>query len=479
LERQTVILITLVIYQLALVAIGFWAQRRTRDNQDFFLGGRGLGAIVGSVSYAASSSSAWMLIGYSGAAFTLGLPAFWFIPCTALGHYISWKWIAPRLMAMSKEDNLLTVTDLLIGDAKGHIRTAIVVCASLFILISFSFYVAAQFNASATTFSNSFTISYENSVFLGAGIILIYTMLGGFWAVSITDTLQGLLMIIVSAILPVVALSAVGGPAGLMAGLEAKVTASQLSLTGDDSPVLFMGFFMGVLGLGFGALGQPQLLTRFMALRDDKALRQGRIIATTWFVFVLSAMFIVGLCGHVLLGEVEDPESVFFGLTNSLLPAVLAGVVSAAVLSAIMSTADSQLLVAASAVSHDLGLGRQSRLSPIVISRIVIALLCVISVWITLQLPSDIFSRVLFAWSALGCAFGPIVVVRAIGYNTRPSAILAAMIVGFGLTVYFSNFPQQPSPGVFERVVPFVMGLAILFAFPRERGSVATDAPAE
>lgn len=478
-ERQTVILITLVIYQLALVFIGFWAQRRTRDNQDFFLGGRELGTIVASVSYAASSSSAWMLIGYSGAAFTLGLPAFWFIPCTALGHYISWKWIAPRLMAMSKEDNLLTVTDLLVGDAKGRIRTAIVVSASLFILISFAFYVSAQFNASATTFSNSFDISFQNSVLLGAGIILIYTLLGGFWAVSVTDTLQGLLMIIVSAILPVVALIAVGGPAGLMAGLEAKVTAAQFSFTGDDSPALFIGFLMGVLGLGFGALGQPHLLIRFMALRDDKALRQGRIIATTWFVFVLSAMFIVGLCGHVLLGEIDDPESVFFGLTNSLLPAVMAGVVSAAVLSAIMSTADSQLLVAASTVSHDLRLGYRSQLSPIVVSRIVIVVLCATSVWITLQLPSDIFSRVLFAWSALGCAFGPIVVVRAIGYNTRPSAVLAAMIVGFSLTVYFNNFPQQPSPGLFERVVPFVLGLVILFSLPRARDKVAAQAPAE
>ncbi len=465
-ERQTLVLTTLIAYQAALVLIGVWAGKRTKDNDDFFLGGRGLGAIVASISYAASSSSAWTLIGFSGLVFSLGVPAIWFIPCILAGHYISWTWIAPRLMAQSKTLNLLTITDLLAGEAKGSVRAGIVLAASLFIVVGFTFYVAGQFHASGTTFSSSFNLSFSNSVFLGAGIILIYTLLGGFWAVSVTDTLQGLLMVVVAIFLPIAALSAVGGIGDLMAGLAANVSPAQASLTGGQTPGAFSLFVLAFAGLAIGAIGQPQLLVRFMALRDEQAYRRGRAIALTWFTIIFVSMYIVGLCGHVLLNNVTDPESVFFGLTNALMPGVLAGIVTAAVLSAIMSTADSQLLVAASAVAHDLGLERHFGLSPILISRLVIAFLCFGAVWVTLALPSDVFSRVAFAWTSLGSAFGPIVVARALDIPVRPMAVLGAMVTGFALTVTFHFFPHNP-PAIFERIVPLVLACVILFGCSR------------
>ncbi len=460
-DRETIILITLVLYKAILVGIGFWASKRTKDNDDFFLGGRGLGPIVASVSYAASSSSAWVLLGFSGMVYTVGVSAIWFIPGIVFGHYSSWKWIAPKLMDLSRDKNYLTTTDLIAGETDGPVRAAIVILASVFIVVSFAFYVAAQFAASGNTFADSFGLSLENSVILGATIILIYTLLGGFWAVSVTDTLQGLLMMVVSILLPIAALIAVGGPSNLFASLDGLITSQQLSLTGENTALLFLGYIVGVLWLAFGAYGQPQLLTRFMALKDEKALRQGRWIATIWFSLIFSAMFILGLCGHVLLENVSNPEMAFFGLTTALLPTVIAGIVTAAVLSAIMSTADSQLLVAASAVSHDLGFEKRFGVSPIMVSRVVITLLCAISVWITLQLPSDIFSRVTFAWSALGAAFGPIIIARAFNVPTKPLATLCAMVLGFSLTVYFNFFPQAPQ-AIFERFVPFMLALAIV-----------------
>ena len=475
-DRATIILITLVSYKLILVGIGFWASQRTKDNDDFFLGGRGLGPIVASVSYAASSSSAWVLLGFSGMVYTVGVSAIWFVPGIVFGHYSSWKWIAPKLMELSQRKRYLTTTDLIAGETNGPIRSAIVILASIFIVVSFAFYVAAQFGASGSTFADSFGLSLENSVMLGALIILIYTLLGGFWAVSVTDTLQGLLMMVVSIVLPIAALIAVGGPAELFAGLQKVVTPKQLSLTGENAALVFIGYLVGVLWLAFGAYGQPQLLTRFMALKDEQALRQGRLIATIWFSLVFSAMFILGLCGHLLLTEVNNPEMAFFNLTNELMPAVIAGVVTAAVLSAIMSTADSQLLVAASAVSHDLGFEKRFGISPILVSRVVITLLCAVSVWITLQLPSDIFSRVIFAWSALGSAFGPIIIARAFDVPTKPIATLCAMVLGFGLTVYFNFFPQTPA-AIFERFVPFMLALAIVL-FVRDARLTQTQ-PAE
>ena len=463
-EKQTIVLITLVIFQVSLVAIGIWAGRYTKNNDDFFLGGRGLGPTVAAISYAASASSAWMLIGFTGITFKLGLPAFWFVPCILMGHYISWTWLAPRLMAESKEKGALTVTDIIVGNITGPLRTAIVLAASLFVVVGFTLYVAGQFHASGTTFSSSFNISFSNSVFLGAGIILIYTLIGGFWAVSVTDTLQGLLMALVAIILPVTALIAVGGIGGLLAGLESTMAPSGASFTGGQSLSGFSLFFLGFASLAIGAIGQPQLLVRFMALRDTKALKRGRTIAMTWFTLVITSMFIVGLSGHVLLDNVSNPESVFFGLTNLLFPGIMAGIVTAAILSAIMSTADSQLLVAASVISHDLGLERKFGISPILISRLSITLLCLGAVWITLALPSDVFSRVAFAWTSLGSAFGPIIIIRALRYPTRPGAVLGAMVLGFCLTVYFHFYPQNP-PDIFERFVPFVLALMIVFGF--------------
>jgi sodium/proline symporter len=467
-NNGTVILLTIVIYQVVLISLGVWSQRRTHDNEDFFLGGRQLGASVASISYAASSSSAWTLIGFTGIVYVMGLSSVWFIPGILLGHVIGWTWIAPRLMKASKDQNLLTVTDVLAGDVQGGMRRALVICASVFIVLSFTLYIAAQFHAAGTTFTSYFDISFEQSVLLGALIVLVYTFLGGFWAVSLTDTLQGILIGVVAVALPVAALIAVGGVRGLIEGLAATLTPDQLSLTGPNAALIAVGFILGTFGLGLGSIGQPQLLTRFMALRDEKALRQGRLIALTWFSFVFVGMFIVGLSAHVLTNNLDNPETLFFLLTNELFPGVMAGVVTAAVLSAIMSTADSQLLVAASAIAHDLSLSRRFSFAPLLVSRIVITVLCVMAIWITLELPSSIFDRATLAWSSLGAAFGPIIIARAFNYRSKPAAVLGAMIMGFCLTVVFHWFPIAPA-GFFERIIPLGLSAAIVFGFPERR----------
>ena len=462
-DNGTIIVTTIVIYQAALIGLGIWSQRRTHDNQDFFLGGRQLGPIVASISYAASASSAWTLIGFTGIVYVMGLSSVWFLPGIFLGHIFSWTWLAPRLMKASKSRNLLTVTDILADGVDGGMRQAIVGAASIFIVCSFTLYIAAQFHAAGSTFTTYFDLSFEQSVIMGGLIVLVYTLLGGFWAVSLTDTMQGMLIGIVAVALPIVALFAVGGFGGLAEGLSATLSPRQLSLTGENASLMAVGFILGTFGLGLGGIGQPQLLTRFMALRDDKAVRQGRIIALTWFTFVFGGMFIVGLSGHVLANNVGDPESLFFLLTNQLFPAVLAGIVTAAVLSAIMSTADSQLLVAASAIAHDLGLSRRFSFAPLAVSRAVITILCIAAIWITLEAPSNVFNRVAFAWASLGAAFGPIVVARAFGLGPSPVAVLAAMIVGFFLTVYFNWYPIEPA-SFFERIVPMTLAAVIVGA---------------
>ncbi len=449
---------TLIVYFVALFAIGAWARQRTRDGDSYFIGGRGLGAMVGSLSYAAGSSSAWTILGVSGIAFSQGVSAVWLLPGTLTGHVLAWFWLGRRLNSAAHSNSWVTLNDLVADGVHGRQRTLLLSVSGLVVAVSFAFYVAAQFQGAAVTFSNVMAIDELPALLLGAGILLAYTLVGGFWAVSVTDALQALLMLVAALLLPLFALAAVGGPGGLSAGLAAVATPAQLSLTGEHQGLLAAGFLLGMVGVGLGPLGQPHLLNRIMAIRDPRQLRIGRVMALTWFVIVLGGMFLLGLCGHVLLADtpVADSEQIFFQLTSQLLPAVLAGVLIAAVLSAIMSTADSQLLVAASAVSHDL-----MRATSLGVSRLVVLLVGVLSVLVAYFLPDAIFSRVLFAWNALGAAFGPAVIARMLRWNVRPGAVIAAVAVGFGLTVALYFAPDTPGD-VAERAAPFLLGFVIL-----------------
>jgi sodium/proline symporter len=460
-NNSSVILATLVAYKIILIAIGFWAQRRTSSNEDFFLGGRRLGPIVAALSYSASASSAWMLLGLSGAAFVMGLSALWIFAGVFSSMLFAWFWIAPRLLRVSHQGRFVTLTDFLLLGSDGRWRRATAALASLVILVSFILYVAAQFQGAGQTFSTTFAMDPNHSILIGGAVIMVYSLLGGFWAVSLTDALQGVLMAIAAILLPTAALVAVGGPGGLMEGLAAVSSESQLSLSAGNAGLAAAGFVVGMMGIGLGTFGQPHLLNRFMALRDSKALSQARLISTAWYFIVVGGMVLLGLCGHVLMPDFGNPEGLLFALTNQLLPVLLAGLVTAAVLSAIMSTADSLLLAAASAVSHDLGLSRRAGWNPVTISRLAMAAISIAAIAVAIFLPEAIFSRVLFAWNAIGAAFGPTIILRLAGMRFSGRLVFAAIAVGFFGTLFFSW--QADWPGDFaERVIPFAAGLVLL-----------------
>ncbi|MBT8061155.1 MAG: sodium/proline symporter [Gammaproteobacteria bacterium] len=468
--KATVVIITLVLYKLLLLGIGWWATSRNKNETDFFLGGRGLGPLVAAISYSSSASSAWTLLGVSGIAYVLGISALWIAAGSFSGMLVAWFWIAPRLMRYSRRHDLITLTDVLARGASGKVRTAIIASASLIVVFSFTFYVAAQFQGAGNTFASTFDLSMTSSILIGATIIMVYTMLGGFWAVSVTDTVQGLLMALTAIMLPVAALLALGGWDGFTDGLRSVSSPAQLSWTGENAGLVALGFAFGSLGISLGTFGQPHLMVRFMALRDDKAMRQARVITICWYSLVFLAMLFIGLAGHVLHQSISNSETIFFVMTESLFTPLMGAIVLAAVLSAIMSTADSQLLVAASAISHDLGLGKGSAERNLLVSRLTIAALVVLAVAVALFLPEKIFSRVLFAWSALGAAFGPVLLARLAAWTPRPAAVLAAILAGFGLSVYFYVLPNTPGD-VLERVAPFFASLAILVTFRQQEPS--------
>ncbi len=466
-SSATVVFITLVVYKLFLIGVGFWAQRRVNSSDDFFLGGRTLGPVVASLSYSASSSSAWTLLGLSGLAYMMGVATVWVALGAVLGMLVAWYWIAPRLLRYSHEHQLITLTDFLSHGVKGHWQKAIVTGASLIILISFAFYVAAQFQGAGNTFATTFAMDVSDAIVLGGIIIMIYTFLGGFWAVSVTDAVQGALMGVTALVLPIMALIAVGGIDGFITGLQQISTSEQLSFSSANAGLMAIGFVIGSLCIGFGTLGQPHLLVRFMALKDEKAMRQARIITNVWFAAVFGGMVFLGLVGRIIMPELTNPEEIFFVLTSELFPPIIGAIILAAVLSAVMSTADSQLLVAASSVTHDMGLGKALGGRTLLVSRITIAVLTLGAIVVAIYLPATIFNRALFAWVALGAGFGPIVVMRLAGFSFNGRTIFIAMMVGFTLAVVFYFQPNTPGD-IVERALPFLTGLLILW-FGRQR----------
>ena len=488
-DQTTVILVSLIVYKAILIGIGLWASRRVHDEADFLLGGRNLGPWVAGLSYAASTSSAWVLLGFSGFVFSFGLSALWMLPGIWGGYIVMWVWFGPRIRAESSENGWVTPTEFLSAGVDDRSKVRIAALASTLIAFCFIFYIAAQFDAAATAFITNFDMTTAESLLLGAGIILIYCLLGGFWAASVSDTLQGIVMMIAAMLVPAIAVWEAGGPDRILATLG-SLDAQFTDWTGGHTGFVLLGFVLGLAGIGLGTLGQPHLLARLMAVKGERERKLGFAIAFTWGIVVYVGMSWLALAARSLALQPASGEQIFYLLAGQLLPPILAGVVIAAILSAVMSTVDSLLLAASAAVSHDLQLAKRFRLNDLWMSRIVMTAIVIASVVLALFLPETIFNRVLFAWNALGAAFGPLIIARISNREPPAAARIWSILLGFGLTVLFyfygtvdvervsglghwlaelAALPGDP----FERVIPFIPPLLIVFFWPTGKAAKA------
>ncbi len=455
-------LITLIIYSAGLIGIGFWASKNAQSEDAFILADRSLSSVVAGLAYAASTSSAWVLLGFSGFVYAIGPSAMWMVPGILAGYAVVWFWSGRVLQEDTAEHDHLTLTDFVSQHTDSPtIGRLIRIAASLIIAFSFSWYIAAQLQGAGQAFNDLFDSSLALGVVIGAALILVYTFLGGFVAVSIVDTVQGALIGIVAVILPAIAFFHVGGFSAFTEML-AEAPPSFSSAFGDRAGLAALGFVIGLSATGFGALGQPHLVAWIMAARDKRARIEGGAIACAWGAIVYTGMGVLGLAARIMFGESGVNEGVFFGSATELLPGIFAGIVAAATLSAIMSTVDSQLLVAGAALSHDLGLARLAPKRKVLISRLAIILVYIAAVGVTLLLPSSIFERVLFAWVALGATFGPIVVARTIGWTPRNGYLLASMLTGFFLSLALTFLLASGPGGIWTTIAPWVGSFAIL-----------------
>jgi sodium/proline symporter len=469
-EGALAAVIALGVYNVAMIGIGVWAMRRAKSQADFLLGGHQLGPWLAGFAYVASTSSAWVLLGFSGFVYAAGAQALWMIPGILGGFALVWLWAGPRLSQQSRAEGHLTLMSFLSHGLGREERRLLAITAAALIVFCFTFYVASQFQGAGQAFESAIGVNRTAGVLIGAGVVLAYTFLGGFWAVSLTDTVQGALMALVAVALPVAAVIAAGGPVAIVAAIMTEAPPSYLSPVGGLDGVSFaaLGLVLGLVSTGVASLGQPHNLNWIMALRDDDARRRGWIIALVWGAVVYTGMAALGFAARALFGAEAPAEGVFLALAETLFTPIVAGVVIAALLSAIMSTVDAQLLVTSGAITEDLGLARAAPRRAVWVSRLVVFGVCAGAVGLTLFLPESIFQRVLFAWSALGAAFGPLVAARVLGWRPGGLALWMAMIVGFGLTVAFYLLLDLPGDWD-ERIAPWLPALGILWASRNQR----------
>jgi sodium/proline symporter len=465
------ILIGLIIYFIIVLTIGLKSAGQNRTQADFLIANRKLGAWAIALSERASGESAWLLIGLPGAALVAGFLEFWTAAGCLLGIIFSWFFIAKPLRDLAGKYNSLTLPDLIANYFHDNGKT-IRIIASLIITFFFTLYVAAQFNGAGKVLNVTFNISHLSGMAIGAGIILIYTILGGFRAVVWTDMVQALIMFSTLVILPIVAFFELQQNFVYSSSIPTALR----SFTGHQTGLMAVLGILNGLSWGLGYSGQPHLLARFIAIRNSTEIRKGRIIAISWAVPAFMGAFFMGIAGLALYGsgQFSDPEKLMPLMATTLLPGWIAGFLISGAIAAMMSTADSQLLVTTSALTEDLlhkvAVREYSPEKLLVFSRIATIIVGIIAFILAYFSSELVFSLVSYAWSGLGASFGPVLLCMIYWKRISRSGATAGMLTGAISTILWKNINIFQDL-ISERLASFVLAflaiiLTSLFSHP-------------
>lgn len=487
------VLIAMISYMSIVIGIGlYFAKRANESSENYFLGGRSLGPLVTAMSAEASDMSGWLLMGLPGVAYWYGLSdAIWTAIGLAAGTYLNWLFVAKRLHNYSVAANdSITIPDFLSNRFKEK-NKVIMTISAVFILVFFTVYAASCFVTVGKLFNALFGFKYQYMMVLGAIFVLFYTYVGGFLAETASDTMQAIVMIFALVTALGVGVNAAGGVSVVIE--NAKSIPGFFEFFGIASPATVDGVqqvvngvpqfneagkyglytILSTLAWGLGYFGMPQVLLRFMAIRDSNELKLSRRIATVWVIISLGAAVSIGIIGRSLfpteLLTYSESESIFIVLSSNLLPAFLAGLVMAGILAATISSSDSYLLIAASAFSKNIyqHLIKKDATDDQVmtISRIILVAISLIGVIIALDENSVIFTIVSFAWAGFGATFGPIILFSLFWKRTNKEGAIAGMLSG-GITVFVWKLILRPMGGIFgvyELLPAFIVSCIFIY----------------
>lgn len=483
------VVIAFVLYAGIMIWIGGRFFSKTNTASDYFLGGRGLNSWVAAMSAQASDMSGWLLMGLPGAVYAVGTGQMWIAVGLAIGTILNWLFVSKRLRRYTiVAGNSITIPEYFenrFQDNTHILRGA----AALFIAIFFTVYTASAFVSGGTLFSVVFGINYQIALLIGVVLILIYTFLGGFLAVCWTDLVQGLLMLVAILSVPIMVVVAMGGIGEITSSLSADFLNP---LTESGSSLTWISI-ASQLAWGLGYFGMPHILVRFMAIKSEKSLKKSQVIAIVWVLLSLAFAVIIGVIGAAYLPDLENSEHVFIKMIQQVLLSgsdslinfpLLGGVFLCGILAAIMSTADSQLLVTASAISGDLykGIFRRDAKdsSTLLFSRGTIVVVAFVAYLIATDPNSSIMGLVSNAWSGFGSAFGALVILSLYWKRTNRAGAAAGIIAG-GLTVivwdyipFVGGSTLGGSTGLYSLVPGFCISFAAIIIV-----SLITKAPAK
>lgn len=457
-------LIAIIIYMVAMLLIGWYAYRRTKNLTDYMLGGRSLGPAVTALSAGAADMSGWLLMGLPGAIYVAGLVEAWIAIGLTIGAYLNWLFVAPRLRVYTQISNdSITIPSYLENRLKDSTRI-LRIASGIIILVYFTFYVSSGFVAGGVFFESSFGTSYHFGLLIVGLVVITYTLFGGFLAVSYTDFVQGTIMFLALLLVPIVGVFITGGIAETAESIRA-VDPTRLSLIQGAT-------FLGVvssLAWGLGYFGQPHIIVRFMAIKTVKETKEARRIGIGWMIFSLLGAIATALVGIAYFQQnpdltLTDPEAIFIELGQIVFHPFIAGFMLAAILAAIMSTISSQLIVTSSALIEDLYKAviktDASDKQYVFLGRMAVLIVSLVAMAFAWAKTNTILKLVSFAWAGFGASFGPVILLSLYWKKITNIGAIAGMIVGAVTVMIWGNIDVLTGT-IYEIVPGFILNLIV------------------
>ncbi|MGJ1206425.1 sodium/proline symporter PutP [Sphingobacterium lactis] len=462
-------LISIGLYMLLMVLIGFYSWKKSTSNsEEFLIGGRKMGAAVTALSAGAADMSGWLLMGLPGAMYMSGISSSWIAIGLTTGAFLNYVLVAPRLRVYTEvAKNSITIP--VFFENRFHDKTQLLkIASSVFILVFFTLYTSAGMVSGGRLFESAFQMDYYTGLFVTTFVVVLYTFLGGFLAVSLTDFVQGTIMVTALVILPIVMVSQIGGLGTTMDIIETK-NSNYLNLFTGTTTVSIIS----LLAWGLGYFGQPHILVRFMAIDSVKDIPKARNIGISWMIFTVGGAMLVGLFGIAYLakfdvatmakfdGSKEQAETIFIYLSRILFHPLIGGFLLSAILAAVMSTISSQLLVTSSSMTEDIYktfFNKQaSAKNMLMMSRLSVLIVAIIALLLSLNPKDSILNLVGNAWAGFGAAFGPLILLSLLWKRTTATAGLLGMLVG-GATVLLWVYVPHDYKDVYEMIPGFLLG---------------------
>lgn len=466
---QTPVIVSFVLYMLVMVAIGLYFYFKTETLSDYVLGGRGLGPGVTALSAGASDMSGWLLLGLPGMMYSQGLVSAWIAIGLFIGAYLNWHYIArPLRVYTHRLNDAITIPDYFSNrfeDKKSMLR----VITAVVILLFYVLYTSSGLVGGAKLFEETFNLDYSTALMIGSIIIVSYTFLGGYNAVSWTDLIQGILMMLALVITPFVVIYEIGGLTEVMNIIEQN-DVSKLDFFRGSSIITIIS----LLAWGLGYFGQPHILVRFMSIRDKDEISRAKTIGMTWMGISIIGSLAVGFFGYVYVVangiDLQDSEKIFISLSQLLFNPWIAGFLLAAILAAIMSTIDSQLLVSSSVLTRDIyhAMLRKnaSNLELVWVGRATVIIIALIAWYISTDSNASVLSLVSYAWAGFGAAFGPLIILSLYNKNITKAGAIAGMVVG-SLTVIIYKQLEGGIFDIYELLPGFVFAWIAIIIFSK------------